>query len=237
MPNLLAFAPRRIACTLGLAAFLCGLPISAADLTTATSEASTKLQKIALVEVPELNGYGVVNAANEARFGGGLLNMKHSEGFSSVLRERGFSVSKEFNERIVSALTTAGFDVERIHAIRQDKVVTHDDTNADAILWVAVGASYYAKNSFADYIPQIHVKAKLLNNDKTEKKEPLYQQDLWYGSKNPLIGGIEIETEPTYSYGTFDKLMENNVQAGEGLLKGALLISDRLAKDISALKH
>ena len=231
------FAPIKIACTLGLAAYLCGLPISAADLTTATPEASTKSHKIALVEVPEPNSYGVVNAANEARFGGGLLNTKHGEEFTNVLHQRGFSISQEFNERLVSALTTAGFDVERIHAIRQDKVVTHDDTDADAILWVAVGAGYYAANSFADYIPRIHVRAVLLNNDKNEKKEQLYRQDLWYGSKNPLIGGIEIETEPIYGYGSFDKLMESNVQAGEGLLQGAHLISDRLAKEISALKH
>ena len=54
---------------------------------------------------------------------------------------------------------------------------------------------------------------------------------------NPLIGGIQIETDPTYSYGTFDKLMESNVQAGEGLLKGAALISERLAKEITSSKH
>ena len=48
---------------------------------------------------------------------------------------------------------------------------------------------------------------------------------------------IQIETDPTYSYGTFDKLMESNVQAGEGLLKGAALIADSVAKEIASAKH
>jgi len=53
------------------------------------------LRKIAVVEVPEPAVYGVVNVANEARFGGGLLNIQHGEEFTNVLRERGFSVSRD----------------------------------------------------------------------------------------------------------------------------------------------
>ena len=198
-------------------------------------EAAAQLHKIAVVEINEPGSYGVVNVANEARFGGGLVNMKHGEEFTKALRERSFSLSTAFNERIVSALKTAGFEVERIQVIRKDNVVTHGDTTADAILVVALGAAYRG-NDFSDYIPQVRARVVLLEN-KPGKENPIYRENFWYGSMNPLIGGIQIETDPTYSYGTFDKLMESNAQAGEGLLKGAALIADRVAKEMGSVKH
>ena len=200
-----------------------------------TPEAVEQLHKIAVVEVKEPASYGVVNVANEARFGGGLVNMKHGEEFTKALRERGFSLSTEFNEQLVSALKSAGFEVERIQVVQKENVVTHGDTTADAILVVAVGAAYRG-NDFADYVPQVRARVVLLEN-KPGKENPIYRENFWYGSMNPLIGGKQIDTDPTYSYGTFDKLMESNVQASEGLLKGAALIADRVAKEIASPKR
>jgi len=220
-------------CAVLLSAFVgCATPSPAIALTT---EAAEQVHKIAVVEVPEPTTYGVVNVANEARFGGGVVNMKHGEEFSRTLHDRGFTLASEFNERLVSALTTAGFEVERIQLVRKDNVLKHGETTADAILLVAIGAAYRG-NDFSDYVPQLRARVALLEN-KTGKENPIYRENFWYGPKNPLIGGIQIDPDPIYSYGTFEKLMDASAQAGEGLLKGAAAISDRLAKEISAVKR
>jgi len=211
----------------------CATPTSPIVL---TPEAAGQLHKIALVEVREPTSYGVVNAANEARLGGGLVNMKHGEEFTKTLHDRGFTLAPDFNDRLVRALTTAGFEVERIQVVRKDDRVTHGDTNADAILLVAVGGAYLAHNDFSDYVPQLRARVAVLEN-KSGKENPIYRENFWYGPKNPLIGGIQIDPDPIYSYGSFDKLMESNVQAGEGLLKGVAAISDRVTKELSTVKR
>jgi hypothetical protein len=53
---------------------------------------------------------------------------------------------------VVAALKGAGFDVEPIQVVRKDDRVTHEETNADAILLVAVGVAYLAHSDFSDYV-------------------------------------------------------------------------------------
>lgn len=229
----------RAVCVMPIVASLSFLAQVAVCETLAPAERTASIEplhKIALVEVQEPAGFGASNLANEARFLGGALNMQHGEQFTKALRDRGFNFSGELNERLTNALTAAGFEVERIQRIRKENVITHADTAADAILIVDMGVAYVAKNSFADYVPQLRGRVVLLEN-RTGKESQLYRENFWYGSKNPLIGGIQIDPDPTYSYGTFDKLMERNVEAGEGLLKGATAISERLTHEISPLKH
>jgi len=198
-----------------------------------TSEAAAKLHKIALVDVQEPTEYGAVNVANEFR--APLLNFQHSQQFTSALQERGFGLSAEFNERLVDALKAAGFDVERIHRIRKGDAVTHTDTNADAILIVFVGAGYKG-NDFSNYIPYMQAQA-ILRENKSGKETQIYREHFWYGSMNPLIGGILIESPPKYSYGTFGNLMANVGEAGDGLLEAAGPISGRLVNEITPKNH
>jgi hypothetical protein len=142
-------------------------------------------------------------------------------------------------DRLERALTAAGFEVERVQATRkpyQSTVISHAATTADAILNVNVGAGYVSPHGVDDYIPAVGVRAELLAN-KSGQKSQLYLQSFSYGYKRPVSSAIQIDALPMYSYGTFDKLMQSNVGAGEGLLKGADLISDQLAKDIAGAKH
>ena len=73
-----------------------------------TPEAAEQLHKIAVVEVNEPGSYGVLNVANEARFGGGVVNMKHGEEFSRTLHDRGFTLASEFNEEPTRWMPRAG---------------------------------------------------------------------------------------------------------------------------------
>lgn len=211
----------------------------AAPRTPLAPDAAGQLHKIALLEVQEPPEYGAANIYLESFFGGGIVNMQHGKEFTQVLRQRGFSISREMANRLQAALTTAGFEVERVQATRkpyQIRVISHGATTADAILNVNVGAGYISLHGVDDYIPAVSVRAELLEN-RTGREDPIYVERFSYGYANPLISGIQIEAPPEYSYGSFGKLMDSNVEAGEGLLKGADLISDQLAHSIASAKH
>lgn len=220
-------------------ALVAGLAACATPTKPLAPEAAGQLHKIALLEIQEPPDYGVANLYLEGVFGGGIVNILHGKQFTEVLRQRGFSISKEVADRLQVALTAAGFDVDRVKASRkpyQAGVISHEATTADAILNVNVGAGYISAHGVDDFIPAVGVRAELIEN-RSGQESRLYLQSFSYGYKRPLSSAIQIDAPPMYSYGTFVKLLEDNVEAGEGLLKGADLISDLLAKDIASAKH
>jgi hypothetical protein len=154
---------RRVPCgRIALAAANVALVVLLAACATPTKpltpDAASQLHKIALLEVPEPQQYGAANLYLEGIFGGGLVNMQHSEQFTKVLRQSGFSISNDMANELVSALTAAGFEVVRIQATRKGfTVVSHSDVSVDAILNVIVGAGYVSIHGVDDYIPSVGV--------------------------------------------------------------------------------
>jgi hypothetical protein len=222
-------------------AVLVGLASCATPTKPLTPDAGKQLNKIALLEVQAEDQYGASNLYLEGIFGGGLVNIQHSKEFTTVLRQRGFSITRVFVDDLTSALTAAGFEVERVEATRQPypfqgKVTSHAKTNADALLNISIGAGYVSVHGVDDYIPRVIVRAELLEN-KTGQEGQLYLENYCYGYKPSFMTAIEIEAPPTYKYGSFDKLMQSNVEASEGLQTGAALISEKLAKQISSAKR
>ncbi len=216
-----------------------GLAARATPTKSLAPDAAGQVQKLALLEVLEPPEYGAANLYLEGVFLGGLVNIQHSKQFTEVLRQRGSSISKEMADRLEGALTAAGFHVERVQVTRkpnQTNVISHAATTADAILNVTVGAGYVSVHGVDDYIPTVGVRAELLAN-RSGQESQIYLLSFSYGYKRPFSSAIPIDASALYSYGTFDKLMQGNVEAGEGLLTGADLISDRLAKDIASAKH
>jgi len=229
----------RLATVAAHVVLLTGLAACATPTKPLTLDAAAKLHKIALLEIQDPPEYGAANLYLEGIFLGGIVNIQHSKQFTEVLRNRGFSISTEMTDRLERALTVAGFEVERVKATRkpyQASVVSHAATTADAILNVNVSAGYVSAHGVDDYVATVRVRAELLENI-SGKESQIYLQSLSYGYKWPLSPAVQIDASSTYSYGTFDKLMQSNVEAGEGFLKGADLISDRLAKDIASAKH
>ena len=135
-------------------------------------EAGKQLHKIALLDVRGEDQYNASNLYLEGILGGGLVNMQHSKDFTAVLRQSGFSITQVFTDHLTSALTAAGFEVERVEATRQPfhvKVTSHGKTNADALLNVNVGAGYVSVHGVDDYIPSVNVRAELLENKQARK--------------------------------------------------------------------
>lgn len=144
-----------------------GLAACAAPRVPLTPDAAGQLHKIALLEVQEPPEYGVANLYLESFLGGGIVNMQHGKEFTEVLRQSGFSISREIADRLEAALTAAGFEVERVQATRkpyQIRVISHASTTADAILNVSIGAGYVPAHGVDDYIPTVSVRAELLEN-------------------------------------------------------------------------
>lgn len=222
-------------------AILFGIASCAVPTKPLAPEAARQLHKIALLDVTEPPQYGATNMYLEGIALGGVVNMQHGQQFTQAMRENGFSVSQPFTECLVRTLTSAGFDVEQIRATRkqssQPALELQGKTDADALLYVAIGASYVSAHGVDDYIPAVGVRADLLEN-KTGQQGQLSSERYWYGYKNPFTsGGIQIEATPTYRYGSFDTLMQSSVHAGEGLREGAMLICERLVKDVTAAKQ
>jgi hypothetical protein len=216
--------------------FLVGIASCAAPTKPLPPEAARQLHKLALLDVPEPGGYPATNMYLEGVFLGGIVNMQHAKQFSQAMRDTGFSVSPPFTECLVRALTSAGFEVEQVGATRkrsQPGIELRSKTDADALLNVSIAGSYVSAHGVDDYVPAFSARAELLEN-KTGQQGQLYSERYWYGYYNPLIGGIQIEATQTYRYGSFDTLMQSTVQAGEGLREGAMLVCERLVKDIAA---
>ncbi len=228
----------RLAAVTAYVAVVAGLAACATQTKPLAPDAAAQLHKIALLHVQEPPQYGVANLYLEGVFLGGVVNIQHGQDFTKVLLDKGFNLSSGFARCLVNSLTAAGFDVEQIEATRkpiQMSVISHASTNADAILNVALGAGYVSVHGVDDYTPTVGVVAELLEN-RSGHEDKIYVERFRYGY-TPLTSGIRIAALPTYSYGSFDKLMQANVEAGQGLQKGADLICERLAQEIAASKH
>jgi hypothetical protein len=201
-----------------------------------TPDVAGQIHKIAVLEVPGEDQYGVTNLYLEGVAFGGLVNLSHTKEFTLALRQRDVSIRRAFEDDLVHALIAAGFEVERVEATRNaGKVSSHAKTTADALLNFVIGGGYVSHGP-DDYIPTVSVTAELMEN-KTGQQSRIYLDRYFYGYKPAMLTAIEIAAPTGYSYGSYDKLLQSNVEAGEGLLKGAAMISERLANDISFRKR
>jgi hypothetical protein len=209
-------------------------------------DAARSIRKIAVIEAREPVKYVVLNFGHPGMLFGaiggaaaGAAMEANGTQFTNALRDKGFGISKRLSDKAASTLAAVGYEVIRVPDVREvkdDKIVLdyrNVQTDADAILNVTpTMVGYISTRGFNDYVPAVGVIVELVSKGKDQVNR-LYQDRFMFGWEPSAGQWIHVAAPPAYRYSSFENLMSRSAEAGEGLLMGAELVSERLAKDLA----
>lgn len=218
-------------------------PKQALDKTAAQS-----IRTIAVVEAREPSKYVTLNFGHPGMMfgaiGGAIAGASMEDNatkFTNKLRAKQFEVGKHLSDKTAEKLAASGYRVVRVPDVREvkdDKIILDYKkihTDADAILNVMpTMVGYVSTSGFNDYIPALGVIVELVSNSNgKDEVNRLYQDRFMFGWEPSAGSWIHVPSPANFSYSNFDDLMNRSDVAATGLLAGAELVADRLARDIA----
>src|SRR5262245_37254788 len=192
-------------------------------------EANPRIQKIALLEVPEPQVHPVVNMGGGAMaFGliGGLVqagvNQSNTTEFTKRMKSGNLTLGAALADALRAELPRDGYEVSYLSGVRpkaksdgKEMDYRAIETEADAILDVwFVAAGYLSTQSSTIYEPWVRVTARLVSS---KTREPIYFQILNYGAIMKADGIVNLPATPVFTYGTAGTLLERANEAADGL--------------------
>ena len=207
-------------------------------------EANPRIQKIALLEVPEPQVNPVVNMGGGAMaFGliGSLVqagvNQSNTTEFTKRMKSRNLTLGAAMADALRGELPRDGYEVSDLSGVRpktksdgKEMDYRAIETEADAILDVwFVTAGYLSMPSSTIYEPWVCVVVRLVSS---QTREPVYLQILDYGATMKADGIVNLPATPVFTYGTAGALLDRADEAADGLRASIQPIVARIVADL-----
>ena len=139
--------------------------------------------------------------------------------------------SAKLSERLVAAGYATKLVVLPSISPKNDELLAKVKAQADgdAVLAIAVYGRYRAAGVSSFYLPQVAVRARLLNS---ATGAVLYEESIDYGFTMAPSDSVVLPSDPQYRFATFEALLADPVKAREGLLIGLDPLAAQVAADL-----
>lgn len=233
--------PKRL--TLGLIAVLLS-GCASLPKTDLSADTRSKLHSIAILNVKEPKTEAVVNFGGAAAgFGliGGLIqagvNSSHTSTYTKKVASDKVVFAPIVADGVMDRLTADGYQVVKLDG--QDVKLAEDGksddysaihTDADAIMnvWITT-MGYISPPESAMFVPWVVVRARILD---AKSKQDMYFKTYACGY-DIKSNSVHVDSDATYSYGTFGSLEDNFGQSIEGLQSCEKSIVAAIGKDLA----
>ncbi|WP_233217479.1 hypothetical protein [Trinickia dabaoshanensis] len=228
--------------TLGLSAVLLA-GCASLPKTDLNADARSKLHSIAILNVaepktePVMNfggaaaGFGLVGALVQAG-----VNSSHTSTYTTKIATGKVVFAPTVADGVMDRLTADGYQVVKLDG--QDAKLSADGksddysgihTDADAIMNVSISTmGYVSPPESAMFVPWVVVRARILD---AKTKQDMYFKTYACGY-DIKSNSVHVDSDATYSYGTFGSLEENFDQSVEGLQSCEKNIVAAIGKDL-----
>jgi hypothetical protein len=230
----------RIVCLFVLAIILGGcasLPRQAFN-----KDAYQNLRVIEILKQVDTERYFVHNKGHAGMaFGlaGGLvaaadMEVKASK-FTALMIDRNLRAIETFQQALQRDLGNAGYGVRVLDVKRKKNALleTYNWLNGydvDAYLDFSIAAGYISASIMTDYIPAVHVTARLV---KKGSHKVLYQEVIHYGYGLPGKDAASYAADSQYYFKSYGALTGNPDRAMEGLRKGIFIVAEHIARSLA----
>jgi len=199
------------------------------------------IKRVAVLTIPEPGEYSI-RAAGSPMLAFGLLGAAiagmdqsmRSEQFTTALRGTGFRLSSEFTDRLVAALESAGYEVERtpnaggVEGGKQLPDSPKVGVNAEAIFIVTpTVVGYIAPKLLATFRPALGARVEVAGADGTTV---IFRESYMYGW-NPGGRTTLLAASDSFCFAEFAQIMDGIATARQALETGADLVAQRIVRD------
>lgn len=201
-----------------------------------------KIKKVAVVDAHEPPKYITLNFGHPGMIfgaiGGGMAGADmEAKGtrFTETIRGKGFNIATRLSEKVTENLSQNGYKVDRVPDTREEKdgklILDYKavKTDADAILNVTpTMVGYISTHGFNSYIPAIGVIAEMVGKNGSDV---IYREFFMYGWEPTAGQWVHVPAQTSYSFDSFQELIDQSTNAAAGLTAGADALSQRIAQD------